>query len=323
VKTYYNEWEPYSAAWLRNLIEAGLLPDGDVDERDIREIKGSDLDGYGQCHFFAGIGGWPLALALAGWPADAPVWSGSCPCQPFSTAGKRMGSKDERHLFPDFCRLIAERKPSTVFGEQVASIDGRDWLSRVRVDLEALGYGVGAADLCVAGLGAPHIRQRLWWVADAGHANRRGGEHPEKTGGKDGGLADGGHPERRTGDRSCNPEGRDLLRQERKEVSNQPRECGEADGVGHTEREGPQGRDIARGRSGKFCPWTPSIAIPCIDGKARRIEPGIMPLAHGVPGRVGQIRAYGNAIVPQVAAEFVKAYMDISSGGVSGVRGPS
>jgi DNA (cytosine-5)-methyltransferase 1 len=257
VKTYYNEWEPYSAAWLRNLIEAGLLPAGDVDERDIREIKGSDLDGYGQCHFFAGIGGWPLALALAGWPADAPVWSGSCPCQPFSVAGSRMGEEDERHLWPDFARLIGECRPTVVFGEQVASAYGRTWLSRVRADLEELGYGVGAADLCAAGIGAPHIRQRLWWVGNAYSEGPQGR---------------GGRPEQGAGERS---------------------------------------------------PWTPSITIPCLDGKARRIEPGIMPLAHGVSGRVGQIRAYGNAIVPQVAAEFVKAYMDISSGGVSGVRGPS
>lgn len=171
---YYNEWDPAAAAWLRNLIAAGLLPEGDVDERSIRDIQPVDLAGYAQCHFFAGIGGWPLALAIAGWPPDRAVWSGSCPCQPLSSAGKRQGADDERHLWPDFARLIRECGPPVVFGEQVASADGRRWFAGVRADLEAMGYGVGGADLCAAGVGAPHIRQRLYWVADSNGREREG-----------------------------------------------------------------------------------------------------------------------------------------------------
>ncbi len=164
---YYNEWEPYCAQWLRNLIDAGLIPKGEVDDRDIREISGDDLKGYGQCHFFAGIGGWAYAARLAGIPDERSIWTGSCPCQPLSSAGQRKGHADERHLWPAFQSLIAERRPATVFGEQVASKDGREWLAGVRADLENLGYAVGAADLPAAGVGAPHARQRLWWVADA------------------------------------------------------------------------------------------------------------------------------------------------------------
>ena len=99
---YYNEFDKYAAQWLRNLIEAKLIPAGDVDERDVRDVRTEDLDGYAQCHFFAGIGGWPLALALAGWRGDEEVWTGSCPCQPFSVAGKAGGVGDERHLWPAF-----------------------------------------------------------------------------------------------------------------------------------------------------------------------------------------------------------------------------
>ena len=104
---------------------------------------------------------WPYALRLAGWPDDRNVWTGSCPCQPLSSAGQRKGHADERHLWPAFYSLIAECRPAIVFGEQVASKDGREWLAGVRADLEALGYACGAADLCAAGAGAPHIRQRF------------------------------------------------------------------------------------------------------------------------------------------------------------------
>ena len=164
---YYNEFNAYAAAWLRNLIEAGLIPVGDVDERDIQEVQGDDLKGYGQVHLFAGLGGWAYAGRLAGVPNHEPIWTGSCPCQPLSSAGQRKGHADERHLWPAFHALIAECKPATVFGEQVASKDGREWLAGVRADLEHLGYAVGAADLPAAGVGSPQIRQRLWWVADA------------------------------------------------------------------------------------------------------------------------------------------------------------
>jgi DNA (cytosine-5)-methyltransferase 1 len=171
---YYNEVDPYCAQWLRNLISEGLIAPGDVDERDIRDVRPDDLRGYVQCHFFAGIGVWSAALRGAGWPDDRPVWTGSCPCQPFSTAGQGGGFADERHLWPAFFHLIDECRPRVVFGEQVASKDGLAWLDLVQADLEGTDYAVGALDFCAAGVGAPHIRQRLWWVADAGRERRDG-----------------------------------------------------------------------------------------------------------------------------------------------------
>ena len=324
---YYNENDPYAAQWLRNLMAAGHIPEGCVDTRSIVDVQPEDLAVFTQCHFFAGIAGWPLALALAGWPADRPVWTGSCPCQPFSVAGKRKGNSDERHLWPYFYKLISECKPATVFGEQVASKDGREWLSGVRTDLEAVGYAVGAADLCAASAGAPHIRQRLFWVADTrGSTSERdsGGVSGTQTqisragkqdgdlfvGPGDGGPVGGlGNP---TSERSlpgsqpgvyCGEESRRA----RHGKSERP---GDADGLGNTtsEQVGDAGQPRRQSNAPGF--WDAFDVVPCADGKARRIESGTFPLAHGVPARVGKLRAYGNAIVPQVAAGFIEAFLE-------------
>jgi DNA (cytosine-5)-methyltransferase 1 len=167
VSAYYNEIDPFAAAWLRELIADGQIAPGEVDERSIEDVLPSDLAGFVQCHFFAGIGVWSLALRQAGWPDDGPIWTGSCPCQPFSAAGKGGGFADERHLWPAFHWLIEQCGPELVLGEQVASKDGLAWLDLVSADVEASGYAFGAADTCAAGFGAPHIRQRLYWMADA------------------------------------------------------------------------------------------------------------------------------------------------------------
>jgi DNA (cytosine-5)-methyltransferase 1 len=191
---YYNENDPKAAAWLRKLIKNGDIANGEVDERSITEVQPSDLNGFTQIHLFAGVGGWSLALRIAGVPDDFPIWTGSCPCPPFSVAGKKKScpecqsasllphpyrtgvfaccdcghqwSADERHLWPEFHRLIQECRPAIVFGEQVAGADGELWLSGVRATLEILGYGVGAANIGAHSVGAYHQRQRLYWLAD-------------------------------------------------------------------------------------------------------------------------------------------------------------
>ena len=137
---FYNEIDKYAAEWLQNLINAGHIPYGVVDTRSIEDIKPEELYGYTQCHFFAGIGVWPLALRLAGWADTRRVWTGSCPCQPFSAAGQGAGFADERHLWPAFHHLIAECRPAKVLGEQVASKHVDPWIDLVHADLEALGY---------------------------------------------------------------------------------------------------------------------------------------------------------------------------------------
>jgi DNA (cytosine-5)-methyltransferase 1 len=270
VSAYYNEIDPYAARWLRNLIAGGHIAPGDVDERDIRSVCGDDLRGYSQCHFFAGIAGWSLSLRLAGWPDDRPVWTGSCPCQPFSAAGKGKASGDERHLWPHWFELIRACRPPVIFGEQVEAAIGWGWLDLVYSDLEAEGYTVGASVLPACSIGAPHIRQRLWFVADATHNGRS-----------------------------------------RQQGTRQRGASTSHNGVmGNANEPGSQGWSIdAREYSSQCSPWSPSslIWLPCTDGKQRPTQSGIFPLAHGIPARVAKLRAAGNAIVPQVAAEFIKA----------------
>ncbi len=179
LKAYYNEHDKSAAAWLRELIKEGVITDGTVDERSIEDVVPAELAEFDRCHFFAGIGVWDHALNQAGW-GDRPVWTGSCPCQPFSAAGKGDGFADERHLWPAWFHLIEQCRPRTIFGEQVSSKDTMPWIDLVQSDLEGALYTVGAADLCSPSVGAPHIRQRLYFVAHAasdGHSRRyeRGG----------------------------------------------------------------------------------------------------------------------------------------------------
>lgn len=164
---FYNEIDPFAASQLRRSIELGKIPPGVVDERSIEDLRPADLSGYTQCHFFAGIAGWPLALAIAGWPEDRPIWTGSCPCQPFSAAGKGAGFADERHLWPSFHWLIEQCRPAIVVGEQVASAAVGPWIDLVLTDLEALDYASWAYAGPAAGVGAKHLRQRTYWAAIA------------------------------------------------------------------------------------------------------------------------------------------------------------
>lgn len=385
---YYNEYDPKTAAWLRELVRRELIPAGDVDERSIAEVKPDDLRGYTQCHFFAGIGGWSLALQLAGWPADRPVWTGSCPCQPFSTAGKGLAQKDERHLWPVFFDLIRQCRPEHVFGEQVASAIGHGWLDGVSADLEAEGYACGATVLGAHSVRSPHQRQRLYWAAHAELQHERSTRPHEAGIGHsawssevdrladarhmrwgNGTIAEGSPCDATTGrsagvdDAECaglqrlgfagstdtsdgfrkgvgqsaeassdnhrleQPDSRrcelgeeqhgDALpdttnRDSRRQHPDGP--CGHLRAKGdEPRRDGRAGATSAEsGRRGVGGYWSDFQLVQCRDGKTRRVptEPAFFPLAHGIPARVVRLRGYGNAIVPQVAAEFVQAYLE-------------
>lgn len=306
---YYNEIDPFAAAWLRELIREGLISNGIVDERDIRDVAPSDLDGFTQCHFFAGIGGWSYALRLAGIPDDFHVWTGSCPCQPFSTAGKGLGTADERHLWPAFRWLIANAKPddAALFGEQVASKAGRAWFAGVRADLEAMGHVVGAADLCAACVGAPHIRQRLFWVSVAEHVPAWTGEQGEQGDstehrrdrlakrGATGGISDAAsRHEQRSSERidqhGLQPNGQNDARIEEKSEHKEARGIRDAEQQG---LEGHSGDGDDRGQPGRDNqgPVRPTAAGCDVGGvvltdRARRIEGVVAAKAAGHGGSV-------------------------------------
>jgi DNA (cytosine-5)-methyltransferase 1 len=341
-RAYYNEIDPYAAEWLRNLIAVDLIAPGDVDTRSIEDVTPGDLLGYTQCHFFAGIGVWSHALRAAGWDDSRPVWTGSCPCQPFSAAGRGRGTADERHLWPAWFWLIEQCRPRVVFGEQVEAAIKHDWLDLVQTDLEGIGYATGAIGLPAAGVGAPHGRARLWFVADAGHGNEHDrcelagatGEAPGEVrdqrlradarhGGIVGELADDdGVGLRGRGAGETVSESRSVERLGRRsdvgELADREREGLEGHAWHGDERHQPGrvGADaagsVAKGGGASF--WSACDWLPCRDGKARPVEPGTFPLAHGVAARVGRLRAYGNAIVAPCAQEFIAAYMSLDRG---------
>ena len=300
---YYNEFDPFAAAWLRELIRNGHIAPGDVDERDIRDVNPDEIRHYSQHHFFAGIGVWSVAARLAGWGDDRPLLTASCPCQPFSAAGAGEGFADERHLWPHAFHLIRELRPATAAGEQVASKDGLAWLDLVQTDLEGEGYACGAVDTCTAGFGAPHIRQRLYWVADSSHRNGRSGERGAQTGvgageqrrrgfavgGPDGGLADAHEPRPRRLTGHGDQPGRDA-----------PRPNGHATPESASSRPGPTNGY-----------WSNVDWLRCRDDKWRPVEPETFPLAHAgaFSNRVGLLRGSGNALNLAQAQHFIESIM--------------
>lgn len=270
---WYNENDPKTAAWLRELIKAGLIADGEVDERSIELVRPEDVRGFIQCHFFAGIGGWSYALRLAGWPDDRPVWTGSCPCQPFSPAASingRRGFDDERHLWPAWRILIAERRPTTVFGEQSAA--AIEWLRLVRSDLVALDYAVGCIPIEASSAGADHERDRFWFVADADFS------------------------------------GESVLAFDA-EVAATPLFAADSDGARLPRRSeaGTNGTDAGDVEARHGLGYDAARFLR----RHRSYQPVVGGSVHGLPGRVGLVRGFGNAIVPQVAAEVIRAYMEI------------
>ena len=328
---WYNEVDSFAAQWLRNLITAGHIAPGIVDERPIQEIEAWELVGFTQCHFFAGIGVWSHALRRAGWPDDRPIWTGSCPCQPFSNAGKKKGFSDERHLWPYWQNLITERKPSVIVGEQVASKDGLGWLDLVSADLEGSGYAFGASDLCAAGVGGAHIRQRLYFVGLAdtlstGRPERWSGARSGSTAGMRavGGVADTA-PKLNNGCRIART-ARRFEYSKRSAISR----LGDTYFTSQHERSSGGKQPLCVERNGSneetaICDpreidprWAHVDWLLCRNPNGepswRPVEPGTFPLAHGVASRMGQLRAYGNALDAETAAQFCSVVKEICDG---------
>jgi DNA (cytosine-5)-methyltransferase 1 len=332
---YYNEIDRKAAATLRELIKLNLIAPGDVDERSIEDVLPRELAGYSQCHFFAGFGIWSYALRLAGWPDDREVWTGSCPCQPFSAAGKQGGFTDERHLWPAFFHLIQNGKRSNIpiYGEQVASPDALAWLDLVQTDLEAEGHSVRAFDLCAAGFGAPIIRQRLFWMAcpeSGGYEQRLGREgspRAEQTWEQSqrlcpvSGLArpgNAGHDRSQGASPVAYSDGENWGLSERGSTSSGLACSDGGDGSnGDLQRSGQYGllkEDSSVIDSRQSGPtngfWRVADWLLCKDERWRPVESGTFPLAHGYPARMGILRGAGNAISPEVAKAFIEVTME-------------
>ncbi|HHT0057604.1 TPA: DNA cytosine methyltransferase [Raoultella planticola] len=347
---YYNEIDPFAAQWLRNLIAGGHIAPGEVDERSIEDVAPDDLRGFTQCHFFAGIGVWSHSLRLAGWHDDRPVWSGSCPCQPFSAAGKGDGFADERHLWPHFFHLISELRPQHVFGEQVAAGNANAWFDLVQADLEGMGYTFGLVPFTSAGIGAPHIRERAYWVAHASCG--RYDWRTEATGQKarpgsgiaisDGvnGLGNanvtrleglGGNDSAAGRKREVGPTAAPGVHHGMANTTGQlHHECNDgANEFGrsrYAEQNRLGGEPVRALEVNGF--WRDADWLFCRDGKWRPVEPGTFPLVDGAAARmgrvesgvarvassnrVGRLKGYGNAINAQAAAAFIRAYMEVA-----------
>lgn len=166
-RAFYNDYAKFPCLWMRELISAGHITAGDVVEGDIAKIQPSQLAGYDRIHLFAGIAGWDVALTRAGWPDSVPVMTGSCPCQPFSSANttENRGIGSERDIWPQMYRLIRATKIPFVFGEQVEDAISYGWVDRLEADLAREGYIVAYAVLGAHSIGAPHKRDRLYWLA--------------------------------------------------------------------------------------------------------------------------------------------------------------
>lgn len=347
---YYNEFDPKAAAWIRQLIKNGMIADGEVDERSITEVTADEIRGFTQHHFFAGIGGWSYSLRLAGWADDRLVCTASLPCQPFSVAGAQKGVDDERHLLPHFIELVKQCNFQTIFGEQVPGAIKHGWLDDLCTEMERESYSVGQIVLTAAGEGAPHIRQRLYWVADSinkGSQGRLSGwqdteretinRHSGCSGTVDGmeNTVSYGQCER--------PEIRGGLSGQCQdgETCDQFERRSEVCRMGYTEHDGHNASQIGRSISesetksrmfeleGSDTEWSDPDWLYCRDEKYRPIKSSIKPLANGLPrgmgyssdpsepidadntqeARVMRLKGYGNAIVPQVAASFIKAFI--------------
>jgi len=265
------------------------------------------------------------------------VLTGGFPCQPYSYAGERKGKNDERHLWPEMLRVIRECSPRWIVGENVRGIvswNGGLVFEEVCADLEASGYSVQPFILPAAGVGAPHRRERIWFVAYRDEPNK--GEN-------------GGGVQRSSGEVwwaeegvvSRSPSGNPIV------ANSNHKEYERWSGTGERERqEGEQGRDGVERTTPR-----PSQESDATDTHGLRLEhgtesrspsgsqgeirehftrhfastgwsgfPTFPPVCGGDDGlprkldditfsrwRRESIKAYGNAIVPQVALQIFKA----------------
>jgi DNA (cytosine-5)-methyltransferase 1 len=240
--------------------------------------------------------------------------SGGFPCQPVSCAGKRLGKGDDRWLWPEMLRVVAELRPRWVLGENVAGLLSMG-IDGVLSDLEGIGYEVQPFVIPACAVNAPHRRDRVFIVAHRdGNGTRErhdgkaiGGNPREIRGGRD--SAD--TQDSRTDTDNCRETLADTgfvaggagLREARPEhYGSQPRDGSAVADADRTRLEiGDRGN-----ATGGAC------AAPHEPGWWS-VEPGLGRVAHGVPNRVDRLRCLGNAVVPAQVYPILKAIADIET----------
>lgn len=203
--------------------------------------------------------------------------TGGFPCQPFSYAGKRGGAADDRALWPEMFRVVSEARPAWVLGENVAGIIGVE-LDTVLSDLEGIGYACRTFVIPACAVDAKHRRNRVWIVAHTGR-ERNNGRGSER-GGSEGTRAR--HQSCRSGEHAGNVAD-----------ATEERLQGEwASGEQEPHSYGGSGLSMC-------CRWP--------DEEEWFAQSGMGRVAHGVRNRVDRLKALGNAIVPQVAYQILRA----------------
>ena len=229
---------------------------------------------------------------------DIDVLTGGFPCQPFSVAGKQKGKDDNRFLWPEMLRVITEVKPRWVIGENVAGIIKME-LDNVLTSLENVGYEVQAFIIPAVSVDAKHRRDRVWIVGNS--------------------ISNG------CSDR-CEIAGREIRESEKGWLLQSSGTSTDiSDSLGMRKLQSERVVENERGRIGDVCqdvPDTTGARLSDWFGKQNEpsriseqserpclwpVEPGVGRVVNGLSGRVDRIKALGNAIVPQVAAEIMMA----------------